>query len=162
MVSVDAVAQTIPAVPSSGSAGTAPPELITHFMQTVGTIHQTQQQARANMLGALTPTHRAAAAQLDAALYPSEVQAIGRAEAAMRNQMLGVVRQAQNDFQQTMPPEQRQRMEQDVQNGAARLGPAVAKAIHDENDAGQLLLRTALSGVQPFARLLDRTKLKTR
>ncbi|MBC5799194.1 MAG: hypothetical protein GIW94_04340 [Candidatus Eremiobacteraeota bacterium] len=136
-------------------------------------VQATQRAARAAMLGALTPAHRqllsrligdlavapdpnidAAAKQLDGVLSPAEVRAIGNAEAGARTQMVG----AAGQMQSTLSPEQRRQMleqgMQAVRAMSSSMAPAIAKAMQDENDPGHVLLKSVLSGLQPFSMLM--------
>lgn len=164
-----------PAVLGTPAAGnpTIGPATIRGAFHMFSQVQATQRAARNAMLAALTPAHRelvsriigelavapdpntdAAARQLDTALTRSEVQAIGNAEATSRAQMVGAAGAVTN----TLSPEQRRKVAeqtaQAMRTMSSSMAPAIAKAMQDENDPGHVLLRTVLSGLQPYGRLM--------
>ncbi len=176
-----AFAQATPPAMQSPAAAAAPANLMMDPATLHGAFHMlshvqaTQRAARIAMLTALTPAHRqlvsslvgglavapnpdidAAAKQLDVALSRNEIAAIGNAQGSSRAQMMGAAGAMAN----TLSPEQRRKMAQQAAQAmramsSTSMGPAVAKAMQDQNDPGHVLLITVLSGLQPYNRIFQ-------
>jgi len=140
---------------------------------------QTHRQGRIAMLGALTQPHRellarvvgelaiapepdidAAATQLDAALTPAEVQTIGRIQGDLRDRLVTQFSQLHTRMEHSLTPEQVKQLQNDgaalgrafLQNGQ---NPAITKLLQTQNDPGHALLTAVLSGMQPYAKLIE-------
>lgn len=122
---------------------------------------QMHQQARAQMLAALTPQHRAfvgnvvsqlavavtpnrqaAAAQIDAALTPSEKQSILNIHTTLKNNARGMMTAQRARFEAPMSPDQRAAMQS--RHAGERGGWESRERV--AQDPGEILLRTLFGG----------------
>ncbi|MDQ2858750.1 MAG: hypothetical protein M3R53_08905 [Candidatus Eremiobacteraeota bacterium] len=150
-----AAAQQPPAGPPSGAAVTAPdPQRFAAMQQMHAQMRQLHQQARTQMLAALSPQHRtmvanivgglatasnpdpmAAARQIDAFLSPGEKQAVLNVASATRTAMHSAMQAQHAQFEASMTAEQRANMQQHMQQREA------AEAAHPKmQDAGTVIL----------------------
>jgi Spy/CpxP family protein refolding chaperone len=137
---------------------------------------QIRQQARQQMLAALTPAHRqllanvvgqlaiaptpdrrAAARKLDAALSPTEAHAVLAAELSARNQSRSLMQTARAQFEASLTPDQKAAMAAREANRPKWQGGGPGQEpgqgpwqgrgrMHRTPDAGRTLLEVALGG----------------
>jgi Spy/CpxP family protein refolding chaperone len=169
-----AFAQTAPAAPPDGPgpAGPGPAGMsrphpdFAQMQQLRKQMMQIRQQARQQMLGALSPAHRklladvvgqlavapnpdrkAAVQTLDAALSPSESQAILAAESSARTQSRSLMETARAKFEASLTPDQKAAMAARAANRPKwrpdDRGPGPDRG-HRTPDAGRTLLEVAL------------------
>jgi len=160
--------------PSAVLAQTAAPDVapphpdFAAMQQMHAQMEQIHQQARSQILGALTPAHRAllanvvgqlavapnpdraaAARALDAALTQNEARAILAASSAARTQSHALMESARAQFEASLPADQRARMQQhmEVRPEGQEPGSGKRETLQQrESDPGEQLLDIATGG----------------
>lgn len=155
-----------PLVAGPGVAGGPNGAAFAAMRKTRGQIEAIRKQARAQILGALTPDQRtllasvvgglavsddpdlrAAAKQLDAALSPAESQAILDAERHLHDQTRAAMEAARQQFEASLPAARRAQIDARM---AARKGNEQNGSRHEwKPDAGRALLEVALDFGRP-------------